>query len=251
MTPCRFGSRSGDLLKLAAALDEYSLNLRRTRHGADRAVAEAALAALREYLLDYCGHDELAGVTAEDLFAFLLDYSPAEEEPHPEQAAALLEAAAGFAAWVIDRGDRALAPFAAARGRLEEDLPRAAAAYLALRDHARRDDLSTPVEAAPEEQPEAVATADSGLHRLARLDQIRYEEADNDRFTLVRVAPEGLTLTSPGRAVLGLGDAMPVRVPAEAAALLRSGDTLHAEIAPGPDGWELLDVFSVRPGGCE
>ena len=64
--------------------------------------------------------------------------------------------------------------------------------------------------------------------------------------------PSGtLSLQSSSREILREGVAAPVHVPGPAAALLRPGDILYAEIAPGPTGWEVLEVFGLRPGGYE
>lgn len=237
-------------MKLASALEEVGLQLRR-RRGEERDQVAAALAALREFLLDYCGHEELAAVRPGDLLQFLLDYYPAEEEPDPDVAVSLLEVVAALARWAVERGDRTLAPFLREEERLREDVARAAAALQALREHARRDDLAPPVEAESEDAPGAVVAATSGVHRVVRLDQVDYAAAEEDYFTVTAVLPAGLELSSPSRRELGEAALGPVRIPAEAAALLRPGDRLRAEVAPGPEGWELLEAGSVRPGGYE
>jgi hypothetical protein len=234
---------------LTTALDEYGLLLRRRTTAAEGQPAAAGLAALREFLIDFSGYESAGQVTTADLFLFLLDYYPAEEEPDPAVAAALLEVTANFARWLLEREFRGPAEFLVAEPRLREDLPRVALAFQALRAHARRDDLAPPLELLNEEQADAVASVTSGVHRLARLDQVDYPASEEDRFLVTRVEPDALTLTSPGREALAEGPLGPVPLPEGIAEHLRAGDTIHAELAPGTDGWEVLDVFSVRPVG--
>ena len=118
-----------------------------------------------------------------------------------------------------------------------------------LKEHARRDDLAPPVLLTDEDDEEPVGAAGSGVNRVMRLDQVDYAAAEEEYFTIQAVEPASLTLHSKGRAALGEGPAGPVSVPPRAAELLRADDIIHAEIAPGPQGWELLEAFGIRPGG--
>jgi hypothetical protein len=74
-----------------------------------------------------------------------------------------------------------------------------------------------------------------------------YTQAETDDYHIARVEEAALELTSPTREALGSGPATPVTVPSAAAERLRAGDRIQAEIAPGPAGWELLEVFGIRP----
>lgn len=235
-------------MKLETALDEYSLLLRRRHRGDDGRRTVTGLAALREYLMDYSGYDDTESVEPRDLFHFLLDYYPSQEEPDAEVAVALLEVTAGFAQWLVERGQRSLASVAAAEERLREDLPRVLSAYTVLRDHARRDDLSSTIELADEESGVELGTMEGGVNRTAHLDRIDYAAAEEEYFTVRSAGGGVLALQSAEREALGEVPAAPVLVPPAALELLRPGDIIHAEIAPGPAGWEILEVFGIRPG---
>lgn len=268
-------------MKLEQALDEYGLAERRRHRGERGRQVATALSALREFLLEYSGFADSQEVRPQDLMQFLLEYYPAEEEPVPEVALALLEVCSGFAVWLMERGERTLAPFAAQAEQLRADLPRVLGALDCLQQYAHRDDLAAPIEAELWEEAEsrhgeagepedgedgeagedrearaaraesrqaALATLSSGAERVARLDQIDYPSAQQDYYEIERVDESFLVLRSPVRSALGEGPAEPVPVPAAAAELLRTGDIIHAEIAPGPAGWELLEVFGIRPG---
>jgi hypothetical protein len=236
-------------MKLSQALDEFDLQQRRLRRGPEGRLAATALLALREYLADYSGFLETTEITPKDLYTFLLEYYPSEEEPDAHVATALLDTVEQFALWLVERGERSLAPFVAQGDRLKTDLPRVLEAQELLKAHGRRDDLAPPAELLDEEDSEPVGAVGSGVNRVARLDQIDYPSAEQDYWTIRRVQPAALTLQSPQREALGEAPVEPVVVPAEAAGLLRAGDIIHCEIAPGPAGWELLEVFGIRPGG--
>lgn len=238
-------------MNLSNALEEFGLLQRRRRRGEEGQRTAAALAGLREFLVDYSGFEETEQVRPPDLMTFLLDYYPAEEEPEPEVALALLEAAAGFALWVVERGDRTLAPFLAREERLRRDLGRVLEALSALKAHARREDIGGAVALAAEDEQGDVGSMGAGVSRVARLDEVDYPSAEEEYFTVRRAEPEKLELQSAEREALGEGPVGPVIVPARASELLRPGDIIHAEIAPGPAGWELLEVFGIRPGGYE
>jgi hypothetical protein len=238
-------------MKLDAALDEFGLLERRRHRGEMGGEGAAALAALREYLADYSGYQETTQITPRDMLDFLLEYYPSQEETEPNVALALLGAAAGFALWLVERGERNLAPFAAREEDLRRDLPRALNALALLKEHARREDLRTDLEATTENGDEAPASIGSGLDRMARLDEIAYAAAEEEYYRVEEVRRDRLVLSSSERAALGQEPVEAVMVPAAAAELLRPGDIIHAEIAPGPEGWELLEVFGIRPGGYE
>lgn len=243
-------------MKLERALDEFGLLERRRRRGEEGQRTALALGALREYLVDHSGIEETERLSANDLFSFLMEYYPSQEEPDPAVGLALLEVSSGFATWLLERGERSLADFARASERLREDLPRVMEALVLLQEHARRGDLGGTVPVSDEDDGATAGEMTGGLDRLVSLDEIDYTGAQMDYFTIapeIRVEGQNafLTLQSSSREVLKEGVASPVHVPAVAAALLRPGDILYAEIAPGPGGWELLDVFGLRPGGYE
>ena len=245
-------------MKLEAALSEYGLQERRRTRGAENPqtsqVVAVALQALQEFLVEYSAFAETAEVTADSLFEFLLEYYPGQEDPDPDVAIALLEVVSGFSLWLLERGDRGTAAFARQQERLRVELPRALRAFTLLRDYAARDRISATIEAGPEDdigteqdEIEAATVASSGLDHVVRLDEVRYEDAAQEYFRLVRLDGDGAWLTSSGREAMGEGLAGPLRLPEGAAALLRPGDIVHAEIAPATVGWELLEVFGVRP----
>jgi len=239
-------------MKTETALDEFGLLERRRSRGEDGRRTVAALAALREYLVGYAGLEDAESVRAADLFQFILDYYPSEEEPDVDVALALLDASAGFARWLVERGERGAAPFLLAEDRLREDLPRVLEALAELKEHFQRNDLEPEVLLEDEEDGAPVGAVGSGVSRVVRLDQVDYPAAEEDYFTIARVGPDSLTLTSAQREALGERPADNVRLPPEAAGRLRVGDIIHAEIAPGPmesNTWELLEVFGIRPGG--
>lgn len=238
-------------MNLPSALEEFGLLQRRRRRGEEGQRAAAALAALREFLVDYSGFESTEDVSASDLMTFLLEYYPAEEELDAQVALALLDAAGGFALWLLERGERGLAPFAAREERLREDLPRVVEALALLKEHARREDIESSLTLDGAEGEAEIGSVGSGLSRVARLDEVDYAAAEDEYYT-VRQSREGaLELHSAERRALGEGPVGPVPVPARAVELLRAGDIIHAEVAPGPAGWELLEVFGIRPGGYE
>ena len=236
-------------MNLSSALEEFGLLQRRKHRGEEGQRTAAALAGLREFLVDFSGYGNTEDVRPGDLMIFLLDYYPAEEEPDTDVALALLDAAAGFALWLLERGERALAPFAAREDRLRQDLPRVLEALALMKDHARREDLDTSRTLADPEAGEDVGSIGAGLSRVARLDEIDYAASEEEYYTLLKSTEGALELESAEREALGEGPVGPVSVPARASELLKPGDIIHAEIAPGPSGWELLEVFGIRPGG--
>lgn len=263
-------------MRLEQALDEFGVAERRRKRGEEGRGAALALAALREYLLEYAGHESGSDITPRDLYAFLLDYYPAEEVPDPDVALSLLDTTAAFARWLLERGERGLAPFVAEEDRLREDVPRVLTALTTLEEHLERDRLGPPLLVAepsadrnvhepghPEDAPD---TADdppsegsdllgelgSGLDRMVRLDEVEYPDAEDDYYTITEVREDGFTVASPTREALGQPPAQ-VRLSLPGG-LLRVGDIIHAEIAPAtggrePGGWELLNVSGIRPGG--
>lgn len=234
-------------MDLDTALNEYELLERRRKRGEEAQIAQLGMAALREYLLTFSELIETAELQEETFFEFLFEYYPREEDPEPEVGAVLLEVVAGFALWLLERDVRSLTRFVVATETLRKEVPRVLAALAALRDHVSSDRLDTGVEADFEDGDEPPAIASTGLDRMAQLDRIDYDAAEEEYFHIRQITPAGLILYSVEREALGEGLAGPVRVPAEAAGLLRVGDIIRAEIAPAADGWELLEVFSVRP----
>lgn len=236
-------------MNLNQALDEFDLLQRRRHRGEEARLAGSALAVLREFLVDHSGYLDTTEIRPADLYAFLLDYYPSEEEPDPQVALALLDAASGLARWLIEREERNLAPFAAAEFSLREDLPRVIRALRILKEHAHRDDFSGPGVVTDEEGEEELAHVETPFQRVARLDQIDYASAEEEYYSVDRIEENRVFLISAERQALGEDAAGPLTLPQEAVSLLRRGDTIHAEIAPGSAGWELLEVFGVRPGG--
>jgi hypothetical protein len=100
-----------------------------------------------------------------------------------------------------------------------------------------------------EEGNEELAQVETPYNRVARLDQIDYASAEEEYYSVDRIDENRIFLTSAERQALDQEPAGPLTLPLDAAGLLRRGDTIHAEIAPGSSGWELLEVFGVRPGG--
>jgi hypothetical protein len=238
-------------MRLETALDEFGLLQRRKHRGEEGKRVALAHSALREYLLEHAGIEETVRVSSDDLLNFLLEYYPSQEEPEVEVAMALLEVCSGFALWLIERGERSLAAFAREEERLREDIPRLIEVFGILREHTRQGDLRSEVLVDPEEEEGSdgpLGSLSSGLDRTVRLDVLDYNRAEMDYYTVERVEEGAVALRSSGRDVLEEGLAEPVRVPLQATERLRVGDILYGEIAPGPDGWELLEVFGLRPG---
>lgn len=236
-------------MNLTQALDEFELLQRRRSPGPEGQLQALALASLREFLVDYSGFEDTQEIRPADLVNFLLDYYPSEEEPDRTVALALLEASAGFARWLVEREERGLAPFITAEFTLRDDLPRVLEAYALLKEHAGRDDLTVPADITDDEGEQVLGEVATQYQRIARLDQVDYTAAEQDHYVVARVDEGAVTLRSQAREVLGEGEASPVLLPPAATKLLRPDDRIHAEIAPGSAGWELLDVFGVRPGG--
>lgn len=235
-------------MKLIAAFDEFSLHQRRLRRGDEGRLSAVALAALREFLVDYSGFEDTREVTPRDLFTFLLDYYPSEEEVDVEVGMVLLETTADLALWLVERGDRALSAVVGARERLRRELPRVLEAYDLLRAHTRRDDLEPEVALTDEDEAPRGAIG-SGVNRVARLDEVTYGASETEYWEVQSVQAASLALQTAQRAALSEPPLQPVQTPEAAASLIRPGDIIHAEIAPGPAGWELLEVFGIRPGG--
>ncbi len=244
-------------MTLAELLTDHDLNIRRRHQGDDGRRLALAFAALREYLLEYAGLIETEQVTSAELFQFLLDYYPGQEEPETEVALALLDVAAGLSRRLLELGDRGTLLFAETEDLLRSELPRVIEALRLLREYTRRNDvrsemgLAMPAEEGEEDEESIVAAATGGLDLVQDLEAVRFEEAQMDYFTVLRVddseAEGRLALASSSREILGEGIADPVRVPTAAAKLIRANDILYAEIAPGRDGWELLGAFALRP----
>lgn len=262
-------------MRLEQALDEFGVTERRRKRGEGGREAALSLAALREYLLEYAGHETSGDLTPQDLYAFLLEYYPSEEVPDADVALSLLDTTTAFATWLLERGERGLAPFLAREDSLREDLPRVLMALSTLEEYVERDRLGPPLLAetpadrnshepghpedapdAPDDPPSAggelLGELGSGLDKMVRLDEVEYPDAEDDYYTVTEVREDGFTVTSPTREALGQPPAR-VRAPLPGG-LLRAGDIIHAEIAPStggrePEGWELLNVSGIRPGG--
>src|SRR5207248_1904240 len=89
----------------------------------------------------------------------------------------------------------------------------------------------------------------TGLNRVIRPEEIDYSQAREDYFRVERIAEAAVMLQSPTGGELGEAAVGPVRVPTRVAQLLRPGDVLYTEVAPGRAGWEILEITQVLPGG--
>ncbi|MBM3459163.1 MAG: hypothetical protein FJX77_11600 [Armatimonadetes bacterium] len=240
-------------MTLQQALDEFELLQRRRLSGTDREITVTAVRALREYLLDHVGLEQAGELEDWNLYEFLLDYYPSQEQPELEPALFLLRTAAAFSRWLIERGERATAPFLEASDRLAADLPRTLRALELLQEHTRRDDLRSELDLEePDEEGEGshpLGVLSAGLDRVARPGELDYDRAEEDYFAIRDVGAGFFTLSSDSLLALGQESLGPVRAPEAATAELRPGDLFHAEVAPGRDGWQVIEVFGIRPGG--
>jgi hypothetical protein len=84
---------------------------------------------------------------------------------------------------------------------------------------------------------------------VIRPEEIDYARAREDYFRVERIDEASIVLQSPTGGELGEEAVGPVRVPRRAAALLRPGDVLYVEVAPGPEYWEILEISQALPGG--
>lgn len=235
-------------MNLTSALEEYGATRRRRAAGEEGRALGLALDALKEYLVEASGYPDTESVSPEDLLDFLFDYYPEEVPPDPAVARILTEVCLGFAEWLLERGDRRFATVVAKAESLREEVPRVIEALALLQEHIARNDLGGSVLAAPEDREEAAAELSAGLDRIAALDRIDYAAAEEEYFRVEAVEEGIVRFQSPERDALGEPPLEVGTLPRAALDLLRPGDTLHAEFAPGPAGWELLEVFGIRPG---
>lgn len=237
-------------METARSLDTYEEVARRELD--DDALRErlAALGVLREYFLDYAGLEQLEQVKPEDLRQFALDWLLRSGEADAATAAAAL---AALRSW-ITASARSLSPGVLPEAlrllsEMEIEVPRALKAAEILAAAARGEDLDA-AELATEGEA-AVGALSAGFDRTVSGD-LDWSRAAQDEYRVESVAGAELLLRAslPGaaEAVPPVG---PVRVPAAAASLLRPGDILNLEIAPGEGGWEVVDVLAVYPAGFQ
>ncbi len=242
-----------DKMPIEAAIQEY---LRNQKEFAPRDQVEfdlAVLARLQEYLEGDALGEPREVIKPDDLRAFFRDWYRQDEDVTPEATERLGAALLGFARWLDNRADdsSAQSTHVAAMAPLADALPRTARIAALLRRHARREDLgeAIPVEEAAGGSP--LGTISGGVNRVIRPEEIDYARAEEDTFTVAAIDERSVSLLSPSRAQLGEGVAGPVAVPVRVARLLRVGDVLHGEIAPTRDGWEVLNIETVYPGGLD
>jgi hypothetical protein len=230
---------------LAEALEEYRRHLK-SRGSLRRGAAPDAIELLREYLVEFAEVEEASDLTLRDLEQLFARWYPRRDEADAGAAAGLLAAVEEWLVWLDARtgGDLALA-FASSAERLSTDLPRILEAQARLSAHARRDDLEGEVSLGGP----TLTVLSSGLSHVIRPDEIDYARAEEDRFQVVSLDGDHAALQTPAREALGELPLAPVLLPPGVVDLLRVGDLLHVEVAPGGAGWEVLSVTALYPGG--
>jgi len=233
------------------SLDQFGEALRRNARGEELRELLAALHVLREYFLDYAELNTVEAIRPADLREFGRDWLIRSEEATAASAATALQALEGWvAAFARYHEEPARSELAHVAAVLRREVPRALEVRDLLRAHLAGSDLGAAFELAAEEDEIPVGSASAGLDRIVQLEGVDFSQAEQDEWELIDFDAEGLMLrrllTTEGIEPL----AGPVRVPPAAAALLRPGDILNLELAPGPQGWELLEVLGVYPGGA-
>lgn len=233
-------------MNLPKSLDQHQRELGASA-GAQRI---AALRLLRDYLVDYADILEIGALTSFDLEDFFTRWYLAHEQADPEGALDVIEAAEGWLGWLDrrDAGDRVL-HFLALAGRLREDLPRAIAADRLLRAHIHRHDEAGITAEGSAGGPLLRLTG--GVTRVIRPEEVDYARAEQDHFRVEGLEGDRASLQSPVGARLDQPPLFPVLLPPGVASFLRAGDTLCVEVAPTAEGWEVLDVSGVFPGGYD
>jgi hypothetical protein len=231
-------------MNLAHSLNEHERELGRSA-GPRRA---AALRLLRKYFVEYADLSETEALSTADLEDLFVRWYLEHESADPEGALDLLEAAEAWLRWLDgrDEGRRALA-FLALAERLREDLPRAIAAHQILRTYVHRHDWQGV--AAEDEVGETLFHVSGGLTHVVRPEEVDYARAEEDHFRVEEIEGDRARIQSPAGEQLGSLGLSPLLLPPGVAPLLRVGDTLRLEVAPTVEGWEVLEVSGVFPGG--
>jgi hypothetical protein len=238
-------------MDLNESLDRFDAALRHRSRGDDLRQRLLALDAVRDYFGSYAALEDPLRLRADDLreFAFSMIHDGEADAAAVGLVLGVLRDWLASLATELDPARRQ--ELGATLAGLRQDVPRAMAAADLLRECVRQGDLSAAVDLVPEEDGERetpLASASAGLDRVARLDEVDYSRGEQDDWEIAAVGEADVTLRRPAAA----GDEPrlgPVPIPPAAAAQLRPGDILSAEIAPAGEDWELLDVQAVYPGG--
>src|SRR5206468_956631 len=154
-------------------------------------------------------------------------------------AVTLLDTVRGWLGWCdATYGCRLDETFAPLYDRLRVDLPRVLEAWQLIAGRLRRSRREEEAEAGLSGHGTVgeASLISSGINRVIRPEEIDYSAAREDYFRVEAVAEETVTLQSPTGGELGEAALGPVRVSRRVAGLLRVGDVLYVEVAPGRGG---------------
>jgi hypothetical protein len=239
-------------MDLHESIEQYQQQFMREEHDPKHELRSAALALLEEFLGDYASLETLEALSVEDLEEFFIDWYLRRPGAQAAVAVALLDTVRGWLGWCDAtygcRLDEAFAPLC---DRLRVDLPRILEAWQVIAERLRRSRHEEEAEAglAGLGSRGGPSLISSGINRVIRPAEIDYSNAHEDYFCVEAVTEESVTLQSPTGQELGEEAIGPVRVPKRAAALLRAGDVLYVEVAPGQGAWEILEVSQALPVG--
>jgi hypothetical protein len=239
-------------MDLRESIEQYRQELEAAAESPEPDARTVALELLQEFLGDYASLQTRDALSAADLEEFFVDWYLRRPGAEATFAVTLLETVRDWLEW----SDREALPglsdrFQPLYERLREDLPRVLEAWEILAQELRQAQADEAEEAGLEDLPAlpSAGLVSSGLNRIIRPEEIDYSAAREDYFRIETVEESSLTLQSPTGAELGEGAIGPVPVPERVAELLRAGDILYAEVAPGRQGWEILEIAQVLPGG--
>jgi hypothetical protein len=239
-------------MDLRESIEQYQGQFDVDVRSGERDERVVALDLLLEFLGDYAALQQLEALTLGDLEEFFLDWYLRQPGVDAEFAMTLLEAVRGWLGWTDELYGMAHGVvFQPLYERLREDLPRILEAWTILAEGLRQTQEEEAREAGLEDMTPAATTTliSSGLSRVVRLEEVDYSAAREDYFRIESVGEASLMLQSPSGRELGEAPVGPVRVPEAVAELLHVGDMLYVEVAPGPAGWEILEIERVLPGG--
>jgi hypothetical protein len=239
-------------MDLRESIEQYQQQFDVDVRSGERSEQVVALDLLIEFLGDYAALQQLEALTLTDLEEFFVDWYLRQPGVSAEFAVTLLDAVRAWLGWTdeayrMQHGEM----FQPLYERLREDLPRILEAWTTLAERLRLAQEEEAIEAGLEDLTPAATTSliSSGLNRVVRPDEVDYSAAREDYFRIVSVDEASLMLQSPSGSELGEAPVGPVRVPEAVAELLRVGDLLYVEVAPGPAGWEILEIARALPGG--
>lgn len=178
------------------------------------------------------------------LFALCLD-----PELEDEVVESVCAAVWGFSEWLDHRGHSELRPLASRRGGIERDIQRCRRFAKAIADALAARQIHKVWEALDEGESESIGDLDSGLHHLTDPQELDLEAAELDYFEVRSSDGTQIMLQTDHRDTLGEAPIAPVLLPPGAEGLLRPGDTIHCEVAPGEGGWRITELFALEPGG--